>query len=291
MIRRHYTEGQKLNVADLNEINVLVDRSETTLTEVARNTWPAGINGPPHSHEAKEQIFYITSGEGRIIVGGDEFAVKPGSLVFVPRGVVHQTIASEEAPLCYFLFNAFLDPAKEGHATFADHISKVKETRRKQAATGNSNVGPGAQSASSKKPGKHVGDIRKGKFFDFGANTATLLLDRSETEGSELALVTWPKGNKGPLVAHAEKEQTFFVLEGRGKVTVGEETKEVQPGDVAFVPWNTPHTTEAVGEELTYLCFNTLTTKTKEGSFADMYQRVGPQRIARWKSGNTAVGE
>jgi len=103
--------------------------------------------------------------------------------------------------------------------------------------------------------------------------------------------VSWPRGSKGAMVSHPEKEQTFFVLAGRGKVTVGEETRPVGVGDVVFVPWKAPHTTEAGDEELTYLCLNTHVVETKEKSFEEMYQHVAPGRIARWKSGDTVVGE
>ena len=61
MICRNYKEGEKLKVADLNEIVVLIDRSETALTEVGLNTWRANLTGPVHIHDQKEQIFFVTS--------------------------------------------------------------------------------------------------------------------------------------------------------------------------------------------------------------------------------------
>ena len=291
MICKHYTKGQKLNVADLNEITVLVDRSETQLTEAGLNTWRKGLEGPPHSHEAKEQIFYVTAGQGVVVVGNARYSVKPGSLVYVPPRVVHQTIVTGDEPLSYFLFNAFLDASKEGHASFADHIEKVKAVRKQQAESKQANVTGGAPGGITNRAGKHVADIRQGKLFDFGSNTTILILERTETARAEVTLVTWPKGNKGALVAHSEKEQTFFVLSGSGKVTVGNETKAVGVGDVVFVTWNTPHTTEAADEELSYLCLNTHVVETKEKSFEAMYNRVAPERVARWKSGTAAVGE
>jgi len=39
MIHRHYDQGPQLNVENLNFITVIIDRSETSLTEVALNTW------------------------------------------------------------------------------------------------------------------------------------------------------------------------------------------------------------------------------------------------------------
>ena len=61
MINRYRKDGQKLDVAGLNEITVLIDRTESELTEVALNEWRSGLEGPPHSHAEKDQIFYIVS--------------------------------------------------------------------------------------------------------------------------------------------------------------------------------------------------------------------------------------
>jgi mannose-6-phosphate isomerase-like protein (cupin superfamily) len=291
MICRHCTQGQRLDVAGLNEITVLVDRSETRLTEVGLNTWRRGLEGPPHSHEAKEQVFYVTAGQGVVVVGQARYAVKPGSLVYVPPRVVHQTIVTGGEALSYLLFNAFLDESKEGHASFADHIQRVKQVRREQAETQRAEVAGAGPAESTTRPGLHVEDIRRGRVYDFGSNTSGLVLERSETARCEVTLVTWPRGNRGAMVAHAEKEQTFFVLAGRGRVTVADETSDVGVGHVVFVPWNTPHTTEASDETLEYLCLNTHVTEARESSFEEMYHRVAPGRIARWKSGSTAVGD
>ncbi|HOW63810.1 MAG TPA: cupin domain-containing protein [Candidatus Paceibacterota bacterium] len=263
MIRRYYQNGQKLDVAGLNVVTVLVDRSETQLTEVGWNRWRKGLEGPPHSHEAKEQIFFVTDGEGIVVVGPSRYAVKTGSLIYVPPKAIHQTIVTGDAPLSYFLFNAFLDAGKEGHASFADHIEKVREVRRQQAQFRQAAV-PGADtSAISDQPGKHIEDVHQGRLFDFGSNTTRLILERNEAVRAEVTLVSWPKGSKGAMVSHPEKEQTFFVLSGRGKITVGEETLPVAVGDVVFVPWQAPHTTEAADETLTYLCLNTHVIETK----------------------------
>jgi quercetin dioxygenase-like cupin family protein len=92
------------------------------------------------------------------------------------------------------------------------------------------------------------------------------------------------------MVAHNDKEQTFFVLSGTGHVTVNGETKEVHPGDIAFVPFNTPHTTEASDVTLTYLCFNTIVAEKKYSTFDEMYHLVIADRMKRWKEKDDKVG-
>jgi len=288
MICRDYQEGTKLNVADLNQITVLIDRSETELTEVAYNEWPPNLDGPPHRHAQKEQIFFIISGEGKISLSGETYAVKPHDMLYVPAGATHQTRCTTAEPLGYFLFNAFLDSDKEGHVSFADHIEKVKQTRRQQADTQQADV-DGAETASDKQ-GKYIDDIYAGKTYEFGSNSTILLIGRSEAERCETTLVSWPAHNKGALVAHEDKEQTFFVLKGWGSITVGDETSVVKPGDTIFVPRNTPHTTEAGAEELRYLCLNTVVTADKYADFDQMYNAVAADRIKRWKAGDASVG-
>ena len=143
MIHKYYKDGQSLDVAGLNRITVLIDRSETELTEVGWNTWKAGLDGPPHFHNDKDQVFYINEGSGKVKLDDVVYDVSPGCLVFVPAGTVHQTITSEDGQLSYMLFNVFNSVGKEGHATFADHIEKVKMIRKKQAESGISNVDGG----------------------------------------------------------------------------------------------------------------------------------------------------
>ena len=136
MICRRYNQGQRLDVAGLNQIVVVIDRSETARTELGLNTWRAGLSGPRHSHAEKEQTFFVTSGRGWVVVGDEKREVREGDVVFVPAGVEHQTIAADDQPLQYLLYNAFLSETKEGHRTFAEHIEKVKATRRAQADQG-----------------------------------------------------------------------------------------------------------------------------------------------------------
>jgi len=257
MIHRYYKEGQKLDVAGLNQITVLIDRSETELTEVALNEWPSGLEGPPHLHAAKDQIFYITAGEGIVTVGERDYEVQPGCLVYVPAGVIHRTITTSEEPLAYILYNVFNNSKKEGHASFADHIEKVKEIRRRQAETGQYEIAGAETAGESDKQGKYFSDVKIGKVYDFGSNSTILLLDRSETNKVEFVFVHWPPGNKGAMVIDKEKEQTFFVLSGSGIIKISEEQALVRPGDIIFVPRSAWHCAETKDEELSYLCLNT----------------------------------
>jgi mannose-6-phosphate isomerase-like protein (cupin superfamily) len=44
-----------------------------------------------------------------------------------------------------------------------------------------------------------------------------------------------------PLHMHPDLDETFYVLEGKVKITVGDETYRLGPGDTIFAPRNIPH--------------------------------------------------
>ncbi|MDW8311080.1 MAG: cupin domain-containing protein, partial [Verrucomicrobiales bacterium] len=172
---------------------------------------------------------------------------------YVPPRVVHQTIVTGEEPLTYLLFNAFLDASKEGHASFAEHIEQVKLLRKQQAETQKADVAGSSASLFSDRPGKHVPEADGGPRSGSGA----LLLDRSETCRSEVARLVCLAGGHVEAVTDPVAERTLYVLKGGGQLALGDETAELHPGDVAFIPWHTPHRLIATQSDLVCLCFST----------------------------------
>ena len=60
---------------------------------------------PAHSHPNGEEVIYIITGTGRVLVGEDVSPVGPGSVVLFPQGVVHMlhnTGADEMKVVCFF---------------------------------------------------------------------------------------------------------------------------------------------------------------------------------------------
>ena len=56
-------------------------------------------------------------------------------------------------------------------------------------------------------------------------------------------------GMKTPPHKHAYHSETFLVLAGRMKWTVGGETDIIGPGDLVYIPPDTSHATEVLGDE------------------------------------------
>jgi quercetin dioxygenase-like cupin family protein len=60
---------------------------------------------PAHSHPNGEEVIYIISGSGRVLVAGEVQAIKPGTTVLFPRGAVHMlhnTGPDEMKVVCFF---------------------------------------------------------------------------------------------------------------------------------------------------------------------------------------------
>jgi len=252
MINRLYTEGQKLDVAGLNEITVLIDRSETELTEVGWNCWTPNQDGPPHKHNDKCQIFYVTNGVGKIHLGKDVFDAKPGSLAFVPAGLVHQTITTTDERLCYILFNVFLNPQKEGHLTFADHIEKVKQIRKQQALLGDVDV-DNEQSSFKVRPAKYIYDIFSLKNKD---KNSTSILIEDKINRCELKLISLPPKKIIQNEKNNAVEQTLFVLRGEASITIENKKEDIKPGNILFVANNVNYILEVKDKELSFLCLS-----------------------------------
>ena len=60
---------------------------------------------PAHSHPNGEEVIYIITGSGRVLVGEDVRSITPGTVVLFPRGVVHMvhnTSDEEMKVVCFF---------------------------------------------------------------------------------------------------------------------------------------------------------------------------------------------
>lgn len=82
------------------------------------------------------------------------------------------------------------------------------------------------------------------------------LVDRTTSgiERCSLAEEVLPAGVSVSRHHHLETEEVYYILAGAGRMTVGDETREVTAGDAIFIPRGLTHTLENTGqEELTLL--------------------------------------
>ncbi|MCL1994311.1 MAG: cupin domain-containing protein [Spirochaetes bacterium] len=67
-----------------------------------------------HSHDNMEEIYFVISGEGTMIVGGDEYPIKAGDCLYVPPGEFHTTRQTGILPLVLLWMTCKLDGDEDG---------------------------------------------------------------------------------------------------------------------------------------------------------------------------------
>lgn len=65
----------------------------------------------PDIHPKSEELYYVVSGQGKLILDGDVHQVSRGMVIYIPAGVTHQSINTGREDLCYFF--AFSPPPTE----------------------------------------------------------------------------------------------------------------------------------------------------------------------------------
>lgn len=108
---------------------------------------------------------------------------------------------------------------------------------------------------------QYVFPTSKIRHYRFPTHVNDLVMDRSEATTSEVFTVVLEPGEAPPLHKHDDTEQVFYVMDGDGVLTIGEQKERVpvRPGDVVRIPPSTMHSIRCDGETaLRYLsidCF------------------------------------
>jgi mannose-6-phosphate isomerase-like protein (cupin superfamily) len=79
--------------------------------------------------------------------------------------------------------------------------------------------------------------------YRFPTHINDLVMDRADAETSEVFIVVLEPGQAPPLHVHDDTEQIFYVMEGEGRLQIGEseERLPVKPGDIVRIPPHTYH--------------------------------------------------
>lgn len=77
------------------------------------------------------------------------------------------------------------------------------------------------------------------------------LIDRTTSEITQCSLAeeTLLPGQSVTAHRHRQLEEIYYILSGRGRMSVGDEQSDVGPGDAVYVPRGHSHTLENTGTE------------------------------------------
>lgn len=101
-----------MHVANLEDREPFTTLDGSTIREVCGPAWtparnqslaeatvPPGGETIPHYHVVSEELYFITSGNGRLRVGDEVRDVRPGDCAVIPPGVEHQLVNPGTEPL------------------------------------------------------------------------------------------------------------------------------------------------------------------------------------------------
>lgn len=95
------------------------------------------------------------------------------------------------------------------------------------------------------------------KRYKFPTHINDIIIDRVHSSFSEAFMVIIEPQKAPPFHKHDDTEQVFYVIDGTGVLTIGDNKEQyhVKPGDVVRIPVSTFHSIEADKEKtLRYLC-------------------------------------
>jgi quercetin dioxygenase-like cupin family protein len=90
--------------------------------------------------------------------------------------------------------------------------------------------------------------IQKWDTVKNGALSGTAMMNLLERQGYRCTQYTYPAGTCFPEHSHS-LDKIDAVLKGRFKITMGGKSFILSAGDYVYIPANTPHSAEVVGNE------------------------------------------
>ena len=79
------------DATDTLSVDILWDEELRADTPVAMTVMKmaAGSKVPEHAHDDSDEILYVRTGSGTLVLDGKSYSITPGSAIFIPRGLKH----------------------------------------------------------------------------------------------------------------------------------------------------------------------------------------------------------
>ena len=206
---------------------------------------------PAHVHDREDEVFYVLRGEGRVLVGDQEWTGGPGDLFYLPRGLAHLPIATTEVETLILTspgslleyFREFMTPAAhEGRPSLEEvRLPAPEDMLRSGNHHGITYLPPAASVASWPIPEIHAQPRRvlagSGEKLNVFGSRVTVKMDRDSTQGlfSIFEVEDLPTAAVSPYI-NREDSEAFYVLDGEYEVMVEWMSDLAKPGNFIFVP-------------------------------------------------------
>ncbi len=129
MIRYIFSTSNTTRYRFPTHTNLLVmDRADAATSESFISVMEPGEAPPLHKHDDTEQVFYVLSGRGRLIIGADSQdmgELNPGDLVRIPPGTWHRVPCVGDEPLRYLVVDCFPGGRPTHEPTWESHVRVV----------------------------------------------------------------------------------------------------------------------------------------------------------------------
>jgi mannose-6-phosphate isomerase-like protein (cupin superfamily) len=113
--------------------------------------------------------------------------------------------------------------------------------------------------------------------YEFPTHINDIIVDRAQSENSEVFMVIVKDGKSVHHHKHDDTEQIFYMIEGTGILSIGENKEEfpIKPGDVIRIPPTVLHSIRPnPGEDIQYLCVDCFGAKPRLEPSWDEHVRV-----------------
>lgn len=226
--------------------------SNSSMARIALHLIAPGGGAKVHRIEDfREQVFIVLAGAVEFSVEGEKLMAAVHDVVFIPPGLERSYVATGDQPakVVQAEFTQMGDrPARPGRA--------VLTSERVRALRHTGGVGYLTISPNPRQLVTPLSIISYGAGH-INASNALLLyhLDlpaptnfTANTVLARMGLSSYHPGGGTRWHFHADREQAFVILSGRGLVEIGANTIEAGPGEIIFAPRHVGHAYKTIGD-------------------------------------------
>jgi quercetin dioxygenase-like cupin family protein len=215
-------EGELLFDDETGSSSIKVARDEILLSETTLRFGARGAR--PHVHRAHADAFYVLEGSLDFHVAGEQRTIEAGGLVLAPPGLVHGFDVGESG-------DRHLNVHTPGAA-----FAKLSRARRDGVSVDAGVDGDTFPPPSDGRPGSDVVVRRIGE----GEHLGTTTIKAALPEISLLEFVLQPGGGVDPHF-HKRHSDSFFILDGKIEIHLGDEVVAAVPGTYTLAPPGVVH--------------------------------------------------